>query len=58
MPLESAEQGGTLAEALSRNPAVTDRIDAETITRLTSPDYYLGLAPAMVDRVLASRPRP
>jgi 3-carboxy-cis,cis-muconate cycloisomerase len=49
-----AEHGGTLAEALSRNPAVTDRIDPDTIARLTSPDNYLGLAPEMVDRVLGA----
>jgi 3-carboxy-cis,cis-muconate cycloisomerase len=52
-----AERGGTLAEALLRNPAVTDRIDAETIARLTSPANYLGLAPEMVDRVLDAVPR-
>ena len=52
-----AERGGTLAEALMRNPAVTDKIDAETIARLTSPSNYLGLAPEMVDRVLDAMPR-
>jgi 3-carboxy-cis,cis-muconate cycloisomerase len=49
-----AEQGGTLAEALSHNSAVTERIDPETIARLTSPGNYLGLAPEMVDRVLGA----
>jgi 3-carboxy-cis,cis-muconate cycloisomerase len=52
-----AEHGGTFAEALLRNPAVTDRIDAETIARLTSPANYLGLAPEMVDRILDVMPR-
>ena len=35
-----------------RESGVSARIDAETIARLTSPANYLGLAPAMVDRVL------
>ncbi|MDP1535331.1 MAG: 3-carboxy-cis,cis-muconate cycloisomerase, partial [Rubrivivax sp.] len=43
----------TLADALSADPRVTDRIDCATIDRLTSPKNYLGLAPGMVDRVLA-----
>lgn len=46
------EKGGTLAEALGANPEVSGRIDRATIDRLTSPKNYLGLAPAMVDRVL------
>ncbi|MDP3689999.1 adenylosuccinate lyase family protein [Bradyrhizobium sp.] len=47
------ESGLTLADALSADPRVTDRIDRATIDRLTSPKNYLGLAPGMVDRVLA-----
>ncbi|UFZ05079.1 3-carboxy-cis,cis-muconate cycloisomerase [Bradyrhizobium ontarionense] len=46
------EKGGTLADALAANPEVAGRIDRATIDRLTSPRNYLGLAPAMVDRVL------
>src|SRR5439155_3030056 len=47
----------TLADALSTDPRVTGRIDRDTIDRLTSPGNYLGLAPEMVDRVLASAKR-
>jgi 3-carboxy-cis,cis-muconate cycloisomerase len=51
------EQHITLANALLADPQVTDRIDRATIMRLTSPGNYLGLAPQMVDRVLASSSR-
>ena len=47
----------TLAEALSANPQVSGCIDRATIDRLTSPGNYLGLAPEMVDRVLAASRR-
>ncbi len=47
----------TLAEALLADRQVTDRIDRASIERLTSPGNYLGLAPDMVDRVLASQAR-
>jgi 3-carboxy-cis,cis-muconate cycloisomerase len=52
------EQGGTLAEALAARPAVTAHLDAAEIARLTDPANYLGMAPQMVDRVLASVTRP
>ena len=45
------------ADALSADPQISARIDRATIERLTSPKNYLGLAPEMVDRVLASVPR-
>lgn len=48
------EHGGTLAEALSALPAVTAHFDRTAIDRLTDPANYLGLAPEMVDRALAS----
>jgi 3-carboxy-cis,cis-muconate cycloisomerase len=51
------EKGLTLADALSADPRVSSRIDRATIERLTSPRNYLGLAPAMVDAVLASSRR-
>jgi 3-carboxy-cis,cis-muconate cycloisomerase len=44
-----------LADALSADPRVASRIDQATIERLTAPKNYLGLAPEMVDRVLAAR---
>ncbi len=51
------EQHITLADALLGDAQVTARIDRATIERLTSPGNYLGLAPDMVDRVLASSDR-
>jgi 3-carboxy-cis,cis-muconate cycloisomerase len=51
------ENGMSLADALSADPQVSGRIDRATIERLTSPKNYLGLAPEMVDRVLASSKR-
>ena len=51
------EKGLTLADALSVDPQVSARIDRATIDRLTSPGNYLGLAPEMVDRVLAASDR-
>jgi 3-carboxy-cis,cis-muconate cycloisomerase len=51
------EKGITLADALSADDRVSARIDRATIERLTSPQNYLGLAPEMVDRVLASSRR-
>jgi 3-carboxy-cis,cis-muconate cycloisomerase len=51
------EKGLTLADALAADARVADRIDRVTIDRLTAPANYLGLAPEMVDRVLASAKR-
>jgi len=51
------EKGLTLADALSSDSRVSARIDRATIDALTSPKNYLGLAPAMVDRVLKSATR-
>jgi 3-carboxy-cis,cis-muconate cycloisomerase len=51
------EKHMTLADALSADPQVSGRIDRATIDRLTSPRNYLGLAPEMVDRVLAASRR-
>jgi 3-carboxy-cis,cis-muconate cycloisomerase len=51
------EKGMTLADALSADSRVSARIDGATIDRLTSPRNYLGLAPQMVDRVIASSGR-
>ncbi len=47
------EKGGTLADALARDPAITKHLDRAAIDRLTDPANYLGMAPQMVDRVLA-----
>jgi 3-carboxy-cis,cis-muconate cycloisomerase len=51
------EKGGSLSEALVANPEISGHIDRATIDRLTAPRNYLGQAPQMVDRVLASVPR-
>jgi 3-carboxy-cis,cis-muconate cycloisomerase len=51
------EKQMTLADALSADPRVSTRIDRATIDRLTLPRNYLGLAPEMVDRVLAASRR-
>jgi 3-carboxy-cis,cis-muconate cycloisomerase len=51
------DKGMTLADALSADSRVSARIDRATIDRLTAPKNYLGLAPEMVDRVLASAGR-
>jgi 3-carboxy-cis,cis-muconate cycloisomerase len=48
------EKGGSLAEALSEVPEVTAHLDRKAIEKLTDPANYLGIAPTMVDRVLAS----
>jgi 3-carboxy-cis,cis-muconate cycloisomerase len=51
------EKSITLADALSADARVSERIDRATIDRLTAPRNYLGLAPQMVDRVLAAGKR-
>jgi 3-carboxy-cis,cis-muconate cycloisomerase len=51
------ENGTSLADALSADKRVSERIDRATIERLTAPKNYLGLAPEMVDRVLAAAKR-
>jgi len=51
------EKAMTLADALSADPRISSRIDRAAIDRLTAPGNYLGLAPQMVDRVLASAKR-
>ncbi|UFN48538.1 3-carboxy-cis,cis-muconate cycloisomerase [Roseomonas sp. OT10] len=47
------EEHVPLAEALSRDAAVTGKLDRAEIERLTEPANYLGAAGAFVDRVLA-----
>ena len=51
--------GRPLAEALTEVPEVVEALGgAEGIRRRCDPANYLGLAPAMVDRVLEGRGRP
>jgi 3-carboxy-cis,cis-muconate cycloisomerase len=49
------DNGRTLLDELKRRPEVTRHLDGKRLTELTDPVNYLGSAPAMVDRVLASR---
>ena len=47
------EKGGRLADVLNAMPEVSGRLDPALVERLTDPANYLGMAPQMVDRVLA-----
>ena len=49
------EQGGALADVLAKDPGVARQFDRAAIDRMTDPANYLGLAGAMVDRVLERR---
>ena len=50
-----AENGGTLADALGKLPAVAQHLDRAALQRLTDPANYLGAAREMVDRVVGKR---
>jgi 3-carboxy-cis,cis-muconate cycloisomerase len=49
------EAGRPLLEVLLQTPAVAGPRGAERLRQLTDPANYLGAAPAMVDRLLATR---
>ena len=49
------EEGIPLAAALARDSAVTNRLDADAIARLTDPSNYLGSTGVFIDRVLRRR---
>jgi 3-carboxy-cis,cis-muconate cycloisomerase len=49
------ERGGRLADVLAGMPEVAGRLDRAALERLTDPANYLGVAPQMVDRVIAGR---
>ncbi|MBZ0251145.1 MAG: adenylosuccinate lyase family protein [Burkholderiales bacterium] len=51
------EKGGRLADVLNAMPSVSSRLDPKLVERLTDPANYLGIAPQMVDQVLASSAR-
>jgi 3-carboxy-cis,cis-muconate cycloisomerase len=51
------EKGGRLADVLNAMPGVSSRLDPKLIEKLTDPVNYLGIAPQMVDQVLASSAR-
>src|SRR5215469_4387834 len=46
-------EGISLADALEREAAVSDRLDRTSIEQLTDPAHYLGSADAFIDRVLS-----
>src|SRR5215472_14604059 len=50
-------KGLILAEVVAEDPEVARHFDRAALDRLTDPANYLGLAPAMVDRVLAQSAR-
>ena len=50
----ASEKGQSLADALAADAQVTAHLDRAAIDRLTDPANYLGVAPQMVDRALAS----
>jgi 3-carboxy-cis,cis-muconate cycloisomerase len=50
----AAEQGGSLAEHLEREPRIVRHLDRAALEHLTDPANYLGLAREMVERVLRS----
>jgi 3-carboxy-cis,cis-muconate cycloisomerase len=51
------DSGRALAEVLADDTEVSRHFDRAALDRLTDPANYLGLAPAMVDRVLAHSAR-
>lgn len=50
-----AEEGGSLASALAKDPAVARHLDKKALENLTDPSNYLGAAREMVDRVVGRR---
>jgi 3-carboxy-cis,cis-muconate cycloisomerase len=53
----AAETGQRLADVLAANADIGRHLDRAAIERLTDPANYLGVAPQMVDRLLASGKR-
>jgi 3-carboxy-cis,cis-muconate cycloisomerase len=51
------DTGRPLAEVLANDREITRHFDRAALDRLTDPANYLGLAPAMVDRVIAHSAR-
>jgi 3-carboxy-cis,cis-muconate cycloisomerase len=51
----AAERGISLLDALMQSPEVTRHLDRVALAKLCDPANYLGLAPEMVDRVVAGR---
>jgi 3-carboxy-cis,cis-muconate cycloisomerase len=51
----AAERGLSLLDALMQSPDITKHLDRAALAKLCDPANYLGLAPQMVDRVVAGR---
>jgi 3-carboxy-cis,cis-muconate cycloisomerase len=51
----AAERNISLLDALTQTPDVTKHLDRAALAKLCDPANYLGLAPQMVDRVVAGR---
>jgi 3-carboxy-cis,cis-muconate cycloisomerase len=51
----AAERNISLLDALTQAPDVTKHLDRAALAKLCDPANYLGLAPQMVDRVVAGR---
>lgn len=51
---QALAEGSTLLDLLKRHPEVSAKLDAAELERLCDPESYLGAAPAMVDRMLAT----
>jgi adenylosuccinate lyase len=51
--MDGFARGVTFEQALAASPQAKDAIDAEELQALFDPTTYVGLAPAIVDRVLA-----
>jgi adenylosuccinate lyase len=50
--MDGFARGVTFEEALAASPQAKDAIEAEELRALFDPTTYVGLAPAIVDRVL------
>lgn len=51
----AADRDISLLDALMQSPEVTKHLDRPALAKLCDPSNYLGLAPQMVDRVVAGR---
>ena len=52
---EAAQHGTSLLDALVKVEAITTYLDRAALAKLCDPANYLGIAPAMVDRVVMNR---
>ena len=50
------DKGTPLIDQLQAKPEITAHFDSAALARLVDPANYLGVAPAMIDRILGQRP--